>query len=351
MSRVGEIRELTSLRAFAAWWVVAYHFSALLPAFGGHDLPVLGTGFVGVDIFFVLSGFVLAYVYSAQIVTDQFNYTQFLINRFARVYPLHLVTMLALLVPAAILYGLGIDIAIVDNLRPKENYDPVFAVFTHLLAVHAWGFDPVTYFNGPSWSISAEFFAYILFPVFGWLFLKPALRTSLALAASLVVGVSLLTYALLGVSPAALPTGYGIGRILPEFVIGMVAWRLWGGVKSPWGWALVAAGVALLLAAPASVLVPVGAACLVLGFATVRFESRVLHFLGEISYSTYMIHALVLFALLPILARFPAYQAGVFVAAIVITLAGSVVSYFLVEVPARSWLRRIANRAPVSSHG
>ncbi|WP_340588366.1 acyltransferase [Erythrobacter alti] len=349
MVKVGEIRELTFLRAIAAWWVVTYHFKAFLPTLDSTRIWVIDSGSLGVDIFFVLSGFVLAYVYATKVLDRTFNYREFLINRIARVYPLHLATMFALLLPLTLFHALGLQISGTQQLDGRGSYDPVLTIFTHLFAVHAWGFDPITYFNGPSWSISAEWFAYLLFPVFGVAFLRTGLMASTVMASALLIAVSSVAFGWLGVSPAALPSGYGIWRILPEFAIGLVAYRYWREAKSSWGWVLIGLGFATLILDPTKFTVPLGAAGVVVGFAMVRFDSRVLHFLGKISYSTYMIHALVIFALLPVISRFPTYQIGVLASAIVVTLIGSIASYYWVEVPARNLLRNIVRARAISS--
>ncbi len=81
---------LTSLRGLAAFAVMGYHFAPLL-----HDIPIFNRGFLGVDLFFLLSGFILTHVYN-----NQLNIRSFLSARIARTYPLHLFTLHLLLLPA-----------------------------------------------------------------------------------------------------------------------------------------------------------------------------------------------------------------------------------------------------------
>lgn len=80
---------LTSLRGLAALAVMGFHFALLLPG-----LPVFNRGFLGVDLFFLLSGFILTHVYH-----DRLEARSFFSARFARTYPLHLF-MTLLLLPA-----------------------------------------------------------------------------------------------------------------------------------------------------------------------------------------------------------------------------------------------------------
>lgn len=88
--------QLDSIRGLAAVAIVIYHFcSVLLPALIS---PIIARFYLAVDIFFVLSGFVMIHVYGAAFstgiaVTDVLN---FLRARFARIYPLHLATLLSM---------------------------------------------------------------------------------------------------------------------------------------------------------------------------------------------------------------------------------------------------------------
>ena len=87
-----ELKPLTSLRFIAAFWVLLYHFKDHL----GLDLGRFGLvahGFLGVDLFFTLSGFILAHVYLTGLEGGQFGYGGFLKNRIARIYPMHLAAL------------------------------------------------------------------------------------------------------------------------------------------------------------------------------------------------------------------------------------------------------------------
>ena len=87
VSPPADLRALTSLRFFAAAWVVMYTF---WPDLGVGLVPVAVTkGYLGVETFFVLSGFILSHVYLQAAGEKQFRYGGFLWARIARVYPLH----------------------------------------------------------------------------------------------------------------------------------------------------------------------------------------------------------------------------------------------------------------------
>jgi len=89
---------LTGLRGAAALWVILFHFSFLLRT---HlhiplDLPLLREGYLGVDVFFILSGFILCHVYVSSFKQYKVReHIHFLLIRLARIYPLHLAVMLA----------------------------------------------------------------------------------------------------------------------------------------------------------------------------------------------------------------------------------------------------------------
>ncbi len=169
ISRKKEIRSHTSLRGLAALIVVFVHFRSFFhPSIDPDEFTFfLYKGYLWVDFFFILSGFVMAYVYDIEhpkrySIRDTMHY---LIARIARIYPLHLISLVATLLffimVALINWGLGEEPCCVfdDSLRNAES------LIANLLLVHAWGmFDWVTW-NFPSWSLSAELFCYLIFAV------------------------------------------------------------------------------------------------------------------------------------------------------------------------------------------
>ena len=102
------IQPLTSLRFFAAMWVVAFHYwpnlSPVLP-------PLVAKGYLGVELFFVLSGFILCHVYLDSVADGGFRYGSFLWARLARIYPLHLATLAGIgaMALAALAAGVSYD--------------------------------------------------------------------------------------------------------------------------------------------------------------------------------------------------------------------------------------------------
>jgi len=162
-SRRPELRSLTGLRFLAALLVLAYHAlfsfpSASLRLEPGPVRSVLGSGYVGVNLFFVLSGFVLAYAYvDGGVMTTPAR--TFWRARFARVYPVYLAGLLV----AAPLYAAAWRANHVAEPLVVREMARQLAITGAL--VQAWLPADVFDLNGPSWSLSVEAFFYACFPL------------------------------------------------------------------------------------------------------------------------------------------------------------------------------------------
>ena len=345
------IAALTGIRAVAAVWVVLFHFRAelvtLLPALEPLT-PFAAAGRLGVDLFFVLSGFILAFNYA-----DRFrsfsagDYGRFLWLRLARVYPVHLFTLAVLVVTVVGIRAIGM------TANPPELYT-VPALFTNLLMVNAWTGMELTW-NYPAWSISAEWFAYLLFPLIALAFARFGVRTApRALAGVLItlaVGLPL-------IDAASGREGVPLIRVGVEFLAGCFLFVLYrhtrrrGGLHAwvlPLSFVLVAALVWLsdartLVVAPALVLV-VWSAAQATGPLAGWLASRPMVFWGQVSFALYMTHAIVIFVLKHVVA--PEDVAGSALVVRLAVLAGylgtmavvAVAAFLLVERPSREWLR------------
>ncbi len=288
------IRPLTALRFFAAMWVVLFHYWPKLDV--SFTPALVEKGYLGVELFFTLSGFILCHVYLSAFGEGRFKYGDFLWNRLARVYPLHLATLLGMIALGVVAGALGfaVDRGILDWASLPAN----------LLLIQAWGFAPAAAFNHPSWSISAEWFAYLTFPAFG--FIAWSLRKRpWALAAGTIALMAILypVFERLAGFPLTQATiDWGALRIVPCFALGCAMHSLWksGAVKSLRAAAVGAciSGAAVLASAAfgaPDVVSVIGFGVLILCLAGLaqhgsRFASQTpFVYLGEISYSTYMI--------------------------------------------------------------
>ncbi len=159
---------LTGLRGIAALWVVVYHYQLWAPALGVswlNDVPLMSAGWHGVDLFFVLSGFVLMLTHAQDFVSLKGEVVvAFWKSRAARVYPLS--WMVLLLITVVVLADRG-EAEWYQTLNAK-NYTLLPFIKTALLA-NRWGFagDDGDW-NQPVWSLSIEIVGYALFPVVAW---------------------------------------------------------------------------------------------------------------------------------------------------------------------------------------
>src|SRR5579859_6718087 len=163
----GKIAALAGARAFPPLMVVMFHFSEGHHYSGWRPLDFLATrGYLWVEFFFVLSGFILAYAYWARI-KDLFTptgYLAFLRARLIRLYPLHLF-MLVLVLRALAAQGGYLSIF---DARYHQDVS-VKGFWLSLFLVHAWNSMGTLTWNGVSWFVSVEFALCLLFPGLLWL--------------------------------------------------------------------------------------------------------------------------------------------------------------------------------------
>lgn len=281
--------------------MVFYHFREHLPL-GPSGLPffVAGQGYLAVDLFFVLSGFVIQLNYGPSLSRLSASAVRrFAVARFARVYPLHLVVSLIFLVtPIALWVHVG-------DWDPSDRHDWVYYIAS-LFLVQNWGFLHRLAWNVPAWSISTEFGAYLLFPPAAYL----ASRLIRHRATALVwIGGCLLILAV-AFWGAGLPslgsdiTTFGLPRCVLEFVAGVGlgrAFLLFGPPGRGTQRALLVLAVAAIAArfsagVPDYISMPPAFAMLIFAFTArggivVRaLSARSLIYLGNISYATYLCH-------------------------------------------------------------
>lgn len=342
-----QLLELTSVRAFAALTVVFFHMYQPNPG----EAPslwrrLIRDGHLGVDFFFILSGFILTHVYISRWRAGDFKYRPFLWARFARIYPLHL-TMIILFLAA---YGLAEFMGFDDLGGMRWDH-----LHWHVLLLHSWGFTETHSWNFPSWSVSAEAFAYLAFPAF--LFLLPLRRPWLTAAiATTMLLTAWFTLSDRGITLTKLMYDFGIVRILFEFCLGIAVYLVYEQMHIGPVLASSISGISFLIVlAVAAIQGP--EIISVLMFATIilglgfrsqspkpsLLRSPALVYLGEISYSTYMVHLLILMAARKIFEKVtPGLEwgglPGVLMTLTVIYI-GSIVFHHGVEVPARWFLR------------
>jgi peptidoglycan/LPS O-acetylase OafA/YrhL len=331
---------LTGVRAFAAFAVVLFHFAGAKGIKGQLDLgQLVARGDWGVDLFFVLSGLILSHVHASE-PWNPANRRLFLVKRFARIYPLHLatfgVTVAVWLVARSMAWQFG----------SNTDYSASSAVLNVLL-LHAWGFGRALSWNGASWSVSAEWFAYLF--LFPFCVTAAARITTARLATMVAVSwVALLVTAHLVFEARVINlTTWGFLRIIPEFLAGYLIFRGAGRFSVSGDWT-VALGVALALMAAArdldALMLP---AIMALLFGLYRggrladaiFGNRVAVFLGEISYSVYLTHGFIKIASDQLVIRglkispIPLMAADIFA-----VIAVAWIAFAVIERPGRRWI-------------
>ena len=155
-----QLKSLTGLRFLAALAVFIAHMPGSWPEYDFGKAPI---GAAGVSFFFVLSGFILAYVYLPRLEIsgpNQFPFKEFYLRRVARIWPLHLTTLLI-----ALILVMGWRLFQKQDYVLLKSFANVF-LLQAWIPIHKWGY----FLNGPAWSLSVEVFFYAVFPWFliGW---------------------------------------------------------------------------------------------------------------------------------------------------------------------------------------
>lgn len=294
-----EIKALTSLRGLAAMAVVLQHFSSTAQNNASGWIPsIVPHGYMAVDFFFVLSGFIMSYTYFAGFEKLGLRaYGPFLWKRVARIFPLGIaVTLIVVLLGQfAAPYGLT---GLLYRVPPGTGLGTMIAINI----LHLQGLMPEYSLNDPSWSVSVELGAYLVFPVL--IYLNASARPWVT-AAYTALGI----WTLLRLS-AHDPTGgmafrsppFDLARCIVEFGFGMLVFRAYRGgsrlrVIGHDGWTWIIAGLGLASLVGRSDLAAVAVfPFLVLAFAlNTGRPSRILshswlHYLGTISFSIYLVH-------------------------------------------------------------
>ncbi len=357
------VAPLTGIRALAAFLVLGLHADQNVPSGASSLLPFLDRGYLGVDFFFVLSGFIITHVYLVSMARP--NRRAILIffwHRFIRLYPVHVAVLAGLVAVFILARTAGVSLNHTEDWRFAN-------IPWHLTLLHAWGVTAKPGWNVPSWSISAEWFAYLLFPL-----LAPALMWVRERAAALWLAAAALTATALLFAVADWTLGGWVGapaltRVFGEFLCGAALCRAValspdrprpsGDLLGAGAFAAFLIGAAADLGDNADFALVVLLALTILGAATSRgFLARILGspplvWLGEISYSIYMVR----FPVLIVIRRFwehvgfaqweTAGKAIAFLATIALVVAIAAALFYLVERPARTRLRdRMGKLAP-----
>jgi peptidoglycan/LPS O-acetylase OafA/YrhL len=338
---------LTAIRYVAALWVVLYHHWST--AMGAPAPALIAKGYLGVELFFILSGFILCHVYFDQARAGRFRYGAFLWARIARVYPLHLATLAGIgaLAGVASMLGSGHGEVLKWSSLPAQ-----------LFLLQAWGLGMAGGWNHPSWSISAEWFAYLTFPATLWLALGFRRRLLLAaLAAAIFAGALYVAFPhFFGVPLTEATLAWGVVRITPCFLMGAALYLLWRNLGERGLVIPILARIAALSAPPLLAIISAPDPLIIAALGLVilalagtpeqrpwRGGGQALVYLGEISYAVYMCCipvGLIYFRLADGIGA-DGRAGGFTLPLFVLVLTGvAAAAHHLVERPARRWLRQ-----------
>jgi peptidoglycan/LPS O-acetylase OafA/YrhL len=360
------LSNLTPLRGAAAVWVYLFHFRNIVQFISPSSTYLLSKGYLMVDLFFIMSGFIMCHVYRQSFETGLTvkKFKRFFVARFARIYPLHLFVLIILILWIAKM-GFG----------PLGTVMDPAAIPTNLLLIHSFGIHKVFTWNVPSWSISAEWWAYMVFP-FLVLFLY---RWKKLAAAGLFLFVIIAYLALMfwlprrdPFDPAAIVPhdldisfDYGFLRGLAGFISGMLVYEIYGsGLFRKFFQNDL---TALLLIGCTLLCLHIGMndgfyiilfAGLVYTFACnngrlhIICNNRLAQYLGKISYSIYMTGVFVVLPFLMGLIKLPGVQyavkgpptagfllgAGYTLFFLLVQIGISTLTYYGVEKPCRKYI-------------
>ncbi len=390
------IANLTPLRGIAAFLVMVFHYEIFVrPIFPASVAPVLGKSYLWVDLFFVLSGFIIAHVYTRSFeggLTGE-GLKRFFQARFARIYPLHFATLAYLVLIALLSFGAGMD----RTKSPAFFFD-FEQLPLQLTLLHATWLADEPWWNTPSWSISTEWWAYVCFPVLAVVFA----RGNWLVRAILILLVAFAYFAImewlqphfwetrwarLGFDPEIIPFERGTidivaqsapVRCLAGFIIGMMGWEVWKSGRFATffgsGYSFLAYCALLILGWSTETLIdPLAVvifAMMILSLAhnddwlSTWFGNRPMTHLGDISYSIYLVHMPVLISWMVVREitmedpgklpnsaigyDLPLWQGWIgFAIFVPLVLILASLSYRYIECPARDWLRPSRKPLPV----
>lgn len=355
------IGSLIGIRGVLAWTVVLVHIApaaiVLTPAVAPLWYFTWLHFYWALDMFFVLSGFVITYGYR-----DRFGarpavgeYGRFLWARLARLYPVHMLVLTAMVAVVLVSRALGKEVV--------HGGDLGWDLVRNVLLTQGWGWSRTLTWNGPTWSLSAEWFCYLITPAVIAVIVRMRTPAAVIIAYVVATAVPLTVYSVIGFGDPQITYTAPLWRATGGFVGGALLCQLTHvGSRLPallgrWTEGLVVV-LLVLLAALAITGVPMLWALPVVGLVVLALAQqrgplaraltgRRVQATGRLSLSLFLTHVPFFLgaALLVTPARFPGAWGWLGVG---LMLIGAVVNAWvvrrLVEIPAGRWLGSLARR-------
>ena len=217
---------LTGVRGLAALWVMSFHLQFFGPAYGVEwvkGMPIVPFGWAGVDLFFVLSGFVLMHAHQVDFIRPTLRATaRFAILRVFRVYPL--ATVVLLLIAAMLATDPRFSAWYRDSHDPA---DLTRVSFLRTLTLSTRWFPPFTGdWNQPTWSLSAEIVGYAAFPLLAFAAVRLNNVIVLVLLALAALAMPQVLQPIVHASIGNDIFGFALVRMAGGFTGGLILYRL-----------------------------------------------------------------------------------------------------------------------------
>jgi peptidoglycan/LPS O-acetylase OafA/YrhL len=382
------LSNLTPLRGIAALLTVIFHVDLMLGNGGDmllkfKDSFLINRMYLMVDFFFILSGFIMCHVYGTWFAegVSRNLFRQFTVARFARVYPLHLCTLLAVVLIFSVSGWVG-----VPESPILETENSLYSFITNVLLLQSMNLHQWFSWNHAAWSISTEWWMYMLFPflVRPFMGLKSVGRVAVVLGCFVgYVAITLWLFQAVTITPALsfmfgngpapanntinVAFQFGFVRCLCGFVLGMM---MYAGYQENWGKNWLGNGYTFLVLtlglgvcmhfAVADVFSVSFFPLMILSAAygsqnlDAFLGTKPLQRLGDWSFSIYLVHQPLMFTIgsIMVMMATPSATAGpptkpdmltgwlMCFAFIALTLVVSYLTYHFVEVPARNWINK-----------
>lgn len=294
-------------------------------------------GWLGVDLFFILSGFILSYSYQERMRVLSFSSVRFfIINRLAKIFPAHLFVML--------IFGIAVATARYANIFP--DYSSNFGLqnyFLQIFLLHGIGIVEPRGWNLPTWSISSELLAYLLFPILVIILNKfENLKANLLLIVSMMMFLIFLAWNLNNGTKFMLDYQFSGLRVVSEFFIGICLCQIYKKLKKSYTYLIwiIMALIAIFLqtffieGAFYDFAYLIYFMILIPSLALLPTSSKrvsIFIFFGKTSYALYLIHSLVIIGLNQIIRKISFLQLYPEINLIAFLFLYIIISWFIYE--------------------